>query len=339
MSVASTIVLALLGGSPAEVVDLRLQWNAPSECEDTPALRRRVFEIVGDVAGSDSNSPVSVQGQVTGDVRRGYALELAVDDGEAVVRRHLEAADCEALAEGAALIVGFAIAPAAVGLGEEPLEPEPEPEAAPEAEPPPEEPEVEPEPEPAEPENSAEPTDDEPKPPRSRFTLAAEVGADFSLIDTASLALGARAGWMRGPWRLTGGVLTGLPRRVVAPGGAVVDAANVWLFAGEVLGCGVPSPGRFEIPICGGGAVGLMRGQGDGLQAPRAATEPWAAAIASVGLTVPVGPRLAVLLAARGIVPLVRPAFGFLDGGGVTEIVRAPPVGGRISVGLELRLP
>ena len=336
MTLASTIVLSLLGASAPEAVDLRLQWNAPPECEDASALRRRVLDIVVDDPTRESTPAVSVQGQVSGDARTGYALELAVDDGQAVVQRRLEAADCEALAEGAALIVGLAIDPTAVGPEEEPVEPEvdagvsnePEPEAEPE-----------PEPEPSKAETPPEPSDEAPKLPRDRLSLAAEVGPDFSLIDTASLGLGARVGWIRGPWRLTAGVLAGLPQRVVAPDGDVADAASVWLFAGEVLGCGVPSPGRFEIPICGGGAVGLMQGRGDGLQASRTATEPWAAAIASVGLTIPVGRRLAVLLAARGIVPFVRPAFGFLDEGAVTEIVRAPPVGGRLSVGLELRLP
>lgn len=345
------MLVAALAGAPsvAEQPPLRVEWNAPANCGSSEQVAARAQADLGPRPPNlgPARPPVVARGDVVVGEGGELRLTLHVDDGQTVVRRHLSATRCEALIDAAGIIIAFAIDPMATVAVEEPIVPEsppapvippsPQPASNPKedvAEEPPtdvdlplgwEEPPVD---------DVAESEGVDGKRPTSVRALGVEGGVDLSVLQRYSGALGGHLSWIYPRWRISAGVLAGLPRRV---GGAA--PLRMWLVAGEVRGCRVLKRQSVEFPLCAGLAAGTMGARGEGVERPRTAVRPWVGAIASTGFTVAVGQRLGVFVALRGIVPMVRPSFGLGNGVFVSDSVRAPSVGGRASAGIEVRLP
>ncbi|PRQ09105.1 hypothetical protein [Enhygromyxa salina] len=112
---------------------------------------------------------------------------------------------------------------------------------------------------------------------------------------------------------------------------------NGWFIAGR--GCFVPAVGareRIELPICGGGELGQVRGRGvDELPVVDEASLLWVALALGQGLWFSPIERLAVGLDVQLAVPLQRGSFSVET----AEIQQIAPVSVRGLVGVELRLP
>lgn len=328
---------------------LTIDWQAPAGCPDVTAVRGQVAAMIGEdvVAGADLRASAVVRED--GD-RWSLTLELTRAGGREL--RSLGDRECEALAQAAALVIAVAIDPQARA-------PEPVPEDSPETvvPAPPEQPggaagAANPK---AEPVPKARPEPPPPSPPIERETdpaalplpiprlmlgLRLGVGLGFArILPGVHAALDLGLGLDGRGWRVELNGLFVPPVRGSAAGNPEIGGV-FRLGAGEVRGCYMPTArrGRLGVPVCLGAQVGAMHGQGtgSGLQEKQAARGLWAAL--RPGVAVRLRPRLGRVGLWMGldmIVALARPEF--ITAGGV-KVHRAAPVGGQVSLGVEVRL-
>jgi hypothetical protein len=110
---------------------------------------------------------------------------------------------------------------------------------------------------------------------------------------------------------------------------------DLQLTHGTLGACGRLGRGAVEVPLCAGAELGAMYGRGVGVDAPRSERVLWAAAWAGPRIAWRPVERLALGAALDLVIPLARYRFE-IDGIGVVH--RVGPVGGRIRVGLGVRL-
>jgi hypothetical protein len=100
-------------------------------------------------------------------------------------------------------------------------------------------------------------------------------------------------------------------------------------------GCGVPARGRIEVPLCAAVEAGQLIGSGTGAtQHGHTERRAWIAAVLGPAIAIAIVPRLAIVIGADVVVPVVRPKFLI----GETKIHQSRPIGVRGLVGVELRL-
>lgn len=118
----------------------------------------------------------------------------------------------------------------------------------------------------------------------------------------------------------------------LAGGGSV--SVSMW---GGRVGAG-PSFGfgRVGVPVLGAVELGAMTAQAHGIDHTRRETVAWAGAGLAPGVSIRVHPVLHVWVEAYGFVALYRPQFYVA---GLGRVHHAGPAGGRLALGLELRLP
>jgi len=286
-------------------------------------------------------------------------MELEIKTKSSLDRRSLEGASCSVLADAAALLIAIAVDPVAVtervaavtwrstpasdvdrGVPEPPPLPEPEPAAA----------------EPAE--EAAEPAADDPdgrfgpppgpdatatrarrprarRPIQARFAARPWGGGSFGVLPSFGGTIGATAAaiiaWAR--VELGGGYWFGGDELLSDPAG-VGGSFDLWALA--LRGCGTPSVGAVEFPLCAGVEMGAMRGQGTGVDRTREGSSLWAGLQLAPSVAWAPIPRLAVWASPEVVVALRRPRF-HIDGLG--HVFRAGPAGLRLLAGLEVRLP
>jgi hypothetical protein len=176
--------------------------------------------------------------------------------------------------------------------------------------------------------------DDGPRAARARLRGAVSLhgGASYGPSAHAFGLVGGRTALLGRGWRVELGARWIAPRRLgTSEAPARLDA---WMV--ELRGCGVPTPGPIELPICVGFEAGAVRGRGlEPLPDPTVARFAWLAPTLSVGLRwapverVAFGPELAL------VVPLTRGTFV----AGTLEVERLAAIGGRALLELEVRLP
>jgi hypothetical protein len=316
------------------------RWSAPPECPDAAHVREEIeyyaargLEKTGAVLSSADGSIVELP-------EGGYRLllRMEVPQGTAV-ERTLQDESCEVLAETAALMIAATIDPSATSR--------PPPMREVRAPPP----EPEPDPPPSPPPPSPPPMAKPPTPPvqrcdvgRSRLRerpadlrpcvgLDAHVGVQFGILpkivgtgvggdvslswSRLRLLLGA-SHWFRRPARVDDG-----------------RGGDLQLTHGTLGACARLGRAKVEVPLCGGAELGAMYGRGVGVDAPRSERVLWAAVWAGPRIAwLPVR-RLALGAGVDLVIPLARYRFD-IDGIGVVH--RVGPVGGRIRVGLGVRL-
>jgi hypothetical protein len=101
-------------------------------------------------------------------------------------------------------------------------------------------------------------------------------------------------------------------------------------------GCWTPHLGPIELPVCGGLEAGASQGHASGVSRRRTATNPFVAAVATVGLAWPFARRFALWVAVDGWVGITQPAFT-IETLAPWFVTRRGGVDG--VVGLEVRLP
>ncbi len=350
---------------PAPIA-VELRWTGPATCSDAEPLRRAFERFTGRPLSTMSRAPTRVEVVI---VAEGDALvmELSARTGAAMDRRSLRAARCDDLAGAAALIVAVALQPVEVARRTQPPRRE-EALTAPTA---PLDPRLVTDTESARAplplRDSVSPAPDAanttPRPARStsrspspnssasrhgrsasrprasslRGTLAASIGGAFGLTPGIGAGLLGAAALRGRRWSV--GVLGHhwFPRDTPV----VQDTAiRVDLTAGGLQGCWIPQAGPLELPLCAGGELGSMSGQGRGPRVEsRRARALWAGAHAGIGLAFAPHPVVALRTSVEGIATLRQPAFDLERGGQRTERFRASPAGVRGALGIELRFP
>lgn len=323
----------LLGASVAIAMAVRvlgpieIEWNAPPECPAPAELRANVVQLLG---GELTREPVRAHATVVHE-GQGYAAELVLAVGEQRSERRLEARGCAALADAVAVVVAVTVDPVqALAADEQVAVPEPEPIAEPIAAQ-----TVAPIDVPMIPSAPVSTTAAPPKRVRApgvhvRVFGGVDYGATPKTTGAIGGAIGLRGRW----WRAEIDGSFAFARTAALPGMSEITARlSRWSIGAR--GCGVPTRGRVEVPLCAGIEAGQIVGRGTGAtRAKDSAARPWIAAVVGPALAIAVVPRLAIVVGADAVVPLWRATFQI----GEQAVHRPQRIGVRGLVGVELRL-
>jgi hypothetical protein len=277
----------------------QLAWSAPAACPDEAAVRG-AMEGALDPAEAP-RATLSVDAEVRAG-RDGFELLLAVQTPSGTSRERLVASDCALFVRLIALKVALlsTAADAAVsGAGV----------AA-------------------------------PKPPASLgaqlspWSLRAQALAGSAPLPAAGLGVTGGVGY-RADWLQLVGLASYLfPRELYFAEQPGVGGA----FQGWVIGaraCGV-SPWPLALAACAGVEAGLVRGQGLSVTPANVTDRPFASATAGVSATAALGRLVGLRLDVEALLGVVRPAFFVRNLG---QLDRAPALGARALLGVEVRLP
>jgi hypothetical protein len=167
--------------------------------------------------------------------------------------------------------------------------------------------------------------------------VRADAGAGLSVLPgpTAVVSVGA-ATWGRA-WRAELGASYWTPVESIPSGGTTGGRIQQWTV--DARGCGLLRPGPLELPLCAGLDVGAVHGRGIGVPSPRDIASlrlAFAAGAAVVWAPARFGGRVGLRLSAEALVALVRARFR-ASPAAPGLVYYTPPLGGRISGGLEVR--
>lgn len=312
---------------------IELDWEVPADCPSEAAFVEMV-EAEARVQAEADDPPVlsaSVEVEERGHDR--WTLTLELRRGDELDVRTMNGESCEAVVEAAALIVSLRVVewtqsrPPATDSDPEPdLEPPPPlPMTAAPA------PEPQPQPAPSQPEPAA-------------HAVPVELGGWIGVHGGLALGVGpglggavAVEGGLTGRWWRAGLDIQAMPRRLTDHPNDESVRGRFDLLVGEALGCGVPSAGPVEFPLCGRIAFGGLRGAGQGNVAePEPAWRPWVGLGGSAGASWRVTEHLAPTLTLEGLAPLQSRAFSV---GGVPGILHETGAFAlRAWLGLEIHL-
>lgn len=332
--------MAVLASAAVLVLAGAVQWQAPAGCPAAAAVEGRVHELLGRV-------PAEHELRAAGVVSGGppWRLELETSIGGRSQRRALQAADCRAVAEAAAVILAVSVDP--IGVSRAPVgEGIVEPPAARVAEPPPTSGPAAVEP--TRPLAASEAERSE-APPRSRSrprpSLGLRVGGGAEAAAIAGGTGGARLGLALAGARafveLAGSYWVDrfVPlREGTPPSGARVGLGTATLQAGVRLGSM-----RVGVPLSLGLEAGGLRTRAVGLDRGQALVLPWVAGVVGVGLQWSASRRVGLWAAVEGVLPLVRPRVrvGRTGPDGVADdvILHEPAeVGARALAGISIKI-
>jgi hypothetical protein len=310
-------LLALALGMAVVADPFDVTWEAPPGCGSADAVSMRAAEVLGEaLERGERFAPVVAHGRVSPPRDGTWRLELSYRAADANDVRTFEAADCDDLVEGAALVLAVAATPLPAP------EPPPPPPAPPIATPSP-------------PEQRAEP---------ARVRLGAALRGEAILVSRllgpAWPSIGGTIALRYRALRVELGGMHVFARRYVQRDEDFAVGAAISLSAATLRGCGRPTAarGRIEFPICAGALLGAAtaRGVGD-LEARRTRSQPWIAVLAGPGIAIPIHPRFAISLSVDAMVSVLRP--GFRVESLSPELYRVGLVSVRAWLGFEVRLP
>ncbi len=308
-------------------------WSAPPECPDDAEVERRVADAV---ERTDATSTASAEVQRVGDR---YVVDLVTEIDGAAQHKHLEATDCDGLADAVAVVVALTL-----DLAPEQVESDDtqttsqrgdEVDAA-----------------------TVTPTTTTPVATVSRRVRGApadattasdrtRLGQRFELglriMGGYGSALAPRGGGVVstalsiGRWRwsveVDGRLWT--PRDIRSPSRDF--GATMLLGTVGVAGCFRPRTRAVEIPLCLGLEGGAARARGHDLLGATTAFYPWAAPLLRVGLRARIAAGVGFVAAVEAAVPIRRPIIAV--GGASSPLWSTPAVSARILLGLQFRTP
>jgi hypothetical protein len=325
-------IVAVLAGVPEPPTTappnpevLELHWRAPPGCPTKEDLERRIRALLP--AEPSGEGVLVVEGDVTTSDSGAILVLRSTFDGRSETRE-ITARACGELLESTAVLLAVALEPSATIASRR--EPDPEPST----DTPASDPLVE----------IAESATEDRDRPATRRTGSADRPTDAraSRIGVAlRIAVGIEAGAVPPPSAALSGAVSILWRR------ARLEAHGTWLAprtvrvadgrgatyqlgAFGVRGCGRVFARAIELPLCAGAEAGALRVRPRGIDAV-VANEPWAAAVASVGLVRAWGP-IGIVATVDGIVRLVGNRIEIGD----AVSLRQFPVSVRASLGIEL---
>lgn len=311
---------------------VHVTWEAPAGCGDADVLRERIETLLADDA--TPTAPVAVTAQVDGPSRGRYRLQLRTQTAGSVDHRTIEAPDCKALLEGAALVVTLAVAPAKTEAAPPPALPQPSPARPQPASPPIAEPQI---PAVTLPSESPAPAN-KPALASQGFGVGIDFGASAAVLGAVWPTLGVRGSFRWTNLRVELGAQHWLTRGHSLLDGPRSGRARTRVTAAHVRGCGVPRAQRVEFPVCAGLLAGAATAVGDSsLSSARTARKLWLAASLGLGAMLPVHRRVALFVEGVAHISLIRP--GFSVDGITTDLYRMPALTADARLGVEVRLP
>lgn len=230
--------------------------------------------------GLESPPAVDVRIDVR-DVPEGVVADVEYASGGTVRTREIPGASCREVVDAAAVVVAVGVDPIAVQAVLEPVILRPQSAAPPPA---PELPAPLPvavaEPEPPSP---SSPPSDKPRPRGHRVSLGAFVrgGLEAGAVSNPSGWLGGGLQLGKRPAKGEVAVRHRFARDVAHPENASTGA-SVSLTVGRLAGCWTPRAGAVVFGACLGADVGMLRGEGYGLETPGTARGLWVAATPGV---------------------------------------------------------
>ena len=310
MSLLALVLGVAVGSAPFDVT-----WEAPSGCGSAEAVSSRAAEVLEEaIDRGDRFEPVVAHGRVVQPSEGAWRLELSYRAADAHDVRTLEAPDCDALVEGAALVLAVAATPL----------PPPEP----------------PPPAPATAIPSPPPKRAAPERDRPGAALRGEAILVSGLLGPAWPGIGGTIALRYRGLRVELGGMHVFARRYLQRDEDFAVGAAISLSAVTLRGCGRPTAarGRIEFPICAGALLGaaMARGVGD-LEERRPRSQPWIALLAGRGIAIPIRRRFAIALSVDAMVSVLRP--GFRVESLSPELYRVGVVSVRAGLGFEVRLP
>jgi hypothetical protein len=331
---ATCVLVAVLVSASATVLAMAgaVQWQAPAGCPEGAVVERRVEELLGRVPAEHELHAVGVV-----HVGPPWRLELETTIGGRRQQRALEADDCMAVAEAAALILAVSVDPLGVTRGPAGGAERAggrEREGLPEA--------------PARPAVEVSPSTGSGRGPvaaperqRVRPGLRLRVGA------------GGEAGAVPGG---TGGVRLGLA--VDGERAFLQVEGSYWIDRFAVLRDGPPRSGawvglgifavqggvrlggpRVGVPLSAGLEAGGLRTRAEGLAGGRDVTLPWIAGVVGAGVQWSLSRRVALWGAVEGVLPLTRLRVRVGRTGEDDVVLHEPAVVGvRALAGISIRI-
>lgn len=325
---------------------VEFEWDAPAgQCPTQGEVVSTLERLLGGPVAAQGTGRLAVIARVRQEQGE-WDLRLWTVSDASTSQRSMRGADCDVLAEAAALLAALAIDPAVLGRADASDEArqevqrvlqEPEPEPAPTPKPTPR-PEPEPEAATAPPPSPAvQPTRDS-QAPGYRPHVDIPVGLGIGFGDLPGIGPTLRTGvGLTWTWaRLEADVTYSFVRRARFENDD--RGADVRQVFGALRGCGVIRPGVawLSIPLCGGLEAGAMIGEGVGFSSVSEGTLPWVAAVARFGVRLRLHRYVGLALAVEPFVPLGRPRFVSEAG---TELWRPLPAGIRGWLAIEMRIP
>lgn len=359
-------------------VRVELDWRGPTSCPDAAHVEATIARLVGRAGGSSESSITRVRARVR-PRGEGFVVDLWARTGDAEDRRTIGASKCAVLADATALIVAVALRPVQVAAalpsrslgdalasdgvvaggppaGTSALVANASPvergsaraspasdlvsdgdgtsdgkrtsdpvrsrtEGAPDSTP-----------------GIRTNTGDSPRSSPVRWALAATIGPGLGVLPRVAAELRGSLSVLGRRWRVEASAmhwfLQPTTTTIAQPG------VEVGVTGAGVRGCYVPGRGRIEIPLCAGAELAAMQGRGRGTNVlARATRSLWVATPFGPGVMWAVSSLVAFRLSAEAIVNLRRPGFDIIVGGERTELFRTPGIGGRASLGIEVRFP
>ncbi len=340
-------ILAVLEPAAAEVPGASLEWSAPPGCPSADEVRGEIAGLLDD--GKGLGEPITVDARVVAE-REGYTLRLVLETRSGRDAREIHDASCERLGHATALVVATLMDPVAVSDHIDRLE-RTAAETPPPVVPPtlPEPPSMPAEPtgpvgEPSPPATTPAKSNSPDDPPRSlerrlpfRPALRLEGSIGSAALPRLDGRLALAAALTTSRLRLELGASHAFAQPRTHPVLADVGL-RVRLTTGIVRGCGVPSRGAWEFPLCIAGDVGLMSARGEGSAVRNATLERsfYAAALAEAHVVWRATDRFGVWVGAQGVLNLTRPSFTVDT---QDPFFTASAGGGRAKLGLEVRFP
>jgi hypothetical protein len=321
--VAACLPAAPLCAQPPSPVTVT--WAAPEDCPDQASVTADVADLLARLPQRAGRGRRVQADGVVATTEEGFELKLRIESDGDVGRRRVAGSSCESLADAAALIIAIAYDPAAA---EAATTDPPAPALPPPPEPPP----------------APVPVPEPIPPPQSTPAVADEsdylvlVGASglggFGVMPGTAAGFGLRLGFAIDRWSAVLAADLWLDQQSTVGTGPA--GASLAFQSAAVSGCGAfwgPLP-ALHVEACGRVAIGRMRGEGFGVDAPGSASATWLAMGPGVGLRWQLDEWLHARLETGPQFAVVRPTWrlanvGLLDDPGV--------VSGRVALGLDVR--
>lgn len=299
---------------------IAVEWNAAPGCPTREVVETRLAELLG--APLAASARVDVRARVER-VAEGFTLHLRLETAAGTDEHTLSSPDCQALADGAALVAAVAADPLAVDRTlQEPAKPTDDslPEVLPVG--------------------PAKPPAPPPKPRQPlrllRFALRAEGVLTYGVLPKLGFGPIVTLGLIGPRWRAELAAIYLAPRKTfVDPMQTSGAAISSWAL--RMRGCGVPVWRQLEFPLCAGFEGGQLSPQPIGTVALPNTLRDKGFGMFSAGGAIGYSPRpfIAVFAGVDAIVALVRPRFVI----NAMEVHRPKAAGVRANLGLELRVP
>lgn len=311
----------------------RLEWVAPPSCPPADEGAEHLAQFLGDRAVA-AEARIALEAAGPAD----YVATVTV----AGATRTIRATDCTTLARAAALVVAVSLEPVVTAEAVHRRDTAPAEAVAAAPTPVGDDLRIEPtasltSPTPrSTPGRADRPRDPAPRTPAPIRAHWLGVSGGVTFAHVPALAGGVRLSYAftRRALRVHGELTYALPRTVGYPAEPALGGRFQSIAVGG-RACFAPAVGRVAAPLCAGVEGGPVLGRGVGVINARRPTPAYVGAVASGALVVRAGARVAVTAGAELLVAAVRPAFYV---GARDVLLRAPPVGLRGLVGVEVRL-